>query len=80
MKKQEAAGIVDRLETEYRQSVESLRTALKTFLADGKPPDRAERRGGAYTYPELRLTWPPAAPIRASRARTRASPRPVVMP
>ena len=58
MKKTEAAGIVDRLETEYRQSVESLRTALKIFLAGGPPPDPAARRAGAFVYPELRLCWP----------------------
>ena len=68
----QAAGIVDRLETEYRQSVESLRTALKTFLAGGPPPDPAVRRGGAYVYPELRLTWPPGKPFpRISRAYAR---------
>jgi AMP nucleosidase len=72
MKTTEAAGIVDRLETEYRQSVESLRTALKTFLAGGGPPDRVARRGGAYVYPELRLTWPPGGAYpRISRAYAR---------
>jgi AMP nucleosidase len=72
MKKTEAAGIVDRLETEYRQSVESLRTALKSFLAGGPPPDPAVRRAGAYTYPELRLTWPPGKLYpRISRAYAR---------
>ena len=70
----EAAGIVDRLETEYRQSVESLRTALKTFLAGGPPPDPADRRAGAYVYPELRLTWPPGQSFpRLSRAYARLS-------
>ena len=44
MKKQnDAAGIVDRLETEYRKSVEALRTALKQFLDGGPPPDPAQR-------------------------------------
>jgi len=72
MKTTEAAGIVDRLETEYRQSVESLRTALKTFLAGGGPPDPNARRSGAYVYPELRLTWPPGGAYpRISRAYAR---------
>ena len=72
MKKQEAAGIVDRLETEYRQSVDSLRTALKAFLAGGPPPDAEVRRNGTYVYPELRLTWPPGLPYpRTSRAYAR---------
>src|SRR6187402_175594 len=72
MKKQEAAGIVDRLESEYRKSVDSLRTALKAFLAGGSPPDAAARRSGAYVYPELRLTWGPGLPYpRTSRAYAR---------
>jgi len=59
MKKQsDAAGIVDRLETEYRKSVEALRNALKTFLDGGPPPDPKLRQGGVFCYPELRLNWP----------------------
>lgn len=72
MKKTEAAGIVDRLETAYRQSVEALRTALKSFLSGGPPPDPAVRRAGAYVYPELRLSWPPGLAFpRTSRAFAR---------
>jgi AMP nucleosidase len=72
MKKQDAAGIVDRLEDEYRRSVDALRSALKGFLAGGEPPDPMHRRGGAYVYPELRLTWPPGlAYPRSSRAYAR---------
>ncbi|HET6970527.1 MAG TPA: AMP nucleosidase, partial [Phenylobacterium sp.] len=72
MKKTEAAGIVDRLETEYRQSVDSLRTALKTFLKGGSPPDPSVRRSGAFVYPELHLTWPEGlAYPRTSRAYAR---------
>ncbi|MBI1199922.1 MAG: AMP nucleosidase [Phenylobacterium sp.] len=72
MKKTEAAGIVDRLETEYRQSVDSLRSALKGFLAGGAPPDLRTRRSGAYVYPELRLVWPEGrAYPRTSRAYAR---------
>ena len=55
MKKTDAAGIVDRLENEYRTSVTALRTSLKSFLAGGPPPDPVARRAGAYVYPELRL-------------------------
>jgi AMP nucleosidase len=74
MKAKEAAGIVDRLTDEYRHSVSSLRTALKSFLAGGAPPDPAVRRGGAYVYPELRLTWPNGlAYPRISRAFARIS-------
>lgn len=72
MKKREAADIVDRLETEYRQSVEALRAALKSFLTGGPPPEPAVRAGNAYVYPELRLTWPPGLPYpRTSRAFAR---------
>ena len=72
MNKMKAADIVDRLETEYRQSVESLRTALKVFLAGGPPPDVATRRDGAFVYPELRLNWPEGRPFpRISRAYAR---------
>src|SRR5688572_13936856 len=69
MKTQDAAGIVDRLEQEYRQSVDALQGALKSFLKGGPPPDPALRRTGAFVYPELRLYWPPGKPWpRISRA------------
>jgi AMP nucleosidase len=68
----DAAGIVDRLESEYRASVEALRGALKEFLAGGPPPKPALRSGGAFTYPELRLTWPAGQPYpRIGRAFAR---------
>ena len=71
MKQTAAAGIVDRLESEYRHSVDALRSALKCFLAGGPPPDPAVRRA-AYVYPELRLTWPPGGTYpRISRAFAR---------
>ncbi|THD58992.1 MAG: AMP nucleosidase, partial [Phenylobacterium sp.] len=67
-----AAGIVDRLEDEYRKTVEALRGALKEFLAGGPPPDPAVRAAGAFVYPELRLHWPPGQPFpRTSRAYAR---------
>jgi AMP nucleosidase len=70
--KMDPAGIVDRLEQEYRTSVEALRSALKGFLAGGPPPEPAVRRAGAFTYPELRLTWPPGQPFpRIGRAFAR---------
>ena len=68
----DAAGIVDRLETDYRRAVGALRAALKTFLAGGPPPDAAVRRAGAFVYPELRLNWPAGRPFpRISRAFAR---------
>jgi len=70
--KTDAAGIVDRLEDEYRKTVEALRGALKEFLAGGPPPDPAVRAAGAFTYPELRLHWPAGEPFpRIGRAYAR---------
>jgi AMP nucleosidase len=68
----DAAGIVDRLEREYAQSVEALRGALKAFLERGTKPDPKLRANGAFVYPELRLTWPPGQPFpRIGRAFAR---------
>jgi AMP nucleosidase len=68
----DAAGIVDRLEREYAQSVEALRGALKAFLEHGTKPDPELRATGAFVYPELRLTWPPGQPFpRIGRAFAR---------
>ncbi|MDQ0465025.1 AMP nucleosidase [Caulobacter ginsengisoli] len=53
----QAVAIVERLEAEYQTSVAALRSDLKAFLKTGKAPDPAVRDAGAYTYPELRLTW-----------------------
>ena len=70
--KHDAAGIVDRLEAEFRASTEALRTALKTFLAGGPPPDPALRASGAFAYPELRLDWAAGQPYpRITRAYAR---------
>ncbi|HEY0437400.1 MAG TPA: AMP nucleosidase [Phenylobacterium sp.] len=55
--KSDAAGIVDRLENEYRKTVDALRSSLKEFLAGGPPPDPMLRQAGAFCYPELRLNW-----------------------
>ncbi|WP_309645206.1 AMP nucleosidase [Phenylobacterium sp.] len=69
-----AAAIVERLDTEYRATVEALRAALKVFLAGGPPPDPSVRVRGDFAYPELRLTWPPGQPYpRLGRAYARLS-------
>ncbi len=72
----DAARIVDQLDHEYRASVEALRAALRAFLDGGPPPNPDARKGGAFVYPELRLTWPPGQSFpRTSRAFARlASP------
>jgi AMP nucleosidase len=70
----DAARIVDQLEYEYRTSVEALRSALRTFLEGGPPPSADARAGGAFVYPELRLTWPAGQTFpRTSRAFARLS-------
>jgi AMP nucleosidase len=72
MTERKAAGFVDRLEKEYRSSVDALRSSLREFLAHGAPPDPELRRRGAFTYPELRLHWPPGKPYpRIGRAFAR---------
>jgi AMP nucleosidase len=69
-----AARIVERLDDEYQRSVDALRSALKSFLSGGPPPDPAVRASGAYVYPELRLTWPAGHVYpRLSRAYARLS-------
>ncbi|MGH6644482.1 MAG: AMP nucleosidase, partial [Bradyrhizobium sp.] len=70
--KTDAAGIVDRLEQEYRTTVANLRNALKDFIAGGPPPDKARRINGDFSYPELRLYWPAGEPFpRIGRAYAR---------
>ncbi len=51
---------VDRLEALHADAVAALRAALARFVADGTPPDGAER--ARFRYPELRLTWRPSGP------------------
>ena len=69
-----AAAIVERLDAEYQATTDALRAALKTFLAGGPPPDPSVRAGGAFAYPELRLTWPPGEVYpRLGRAYARLS-------
>src|SRR6478609_311007 len=70
--KTDAAGIVDRLEQEYRTTVSNLRNSLKDFIAGGPPPDPARRANGDFSYPELRLYWPAGEPFpRIGRAYAR---------
>jgi len=72
MKEKTAAGIVDRLEADYRSSVEALRSALREFLTLGTPPSPKLRASCAFTYPELRLHWPEGRPYpRIGRAFAR---------
>jgi AMP nucleosidase len=70
--KTDAAGIVDRLEEQYRETVTAYKAALRDFLSGGVPPDPALRASGAFSYPELRLNWPAGRPFpRIGRAYAR---------
>ena len=59
----DAHAAVDRLNALYEASVANLRAALKAFLTDGTPPSPASRAGGAFAYPELRITYQPEGPV-----------------
>src|SRR5579871_4328542 len=56
-KRDEAAAVVMRLEAEHQTSVAALRGALKAFLRDGTAPDPRLRAEGAFTYPQLLITY-----------------------
>ena len=56
-KHSDAARVVARLGEEYGRAVEALHDALKAFIRDGAPPDPELRAQGAFTYPELRITY-----------------------
>jgi AMP nucleosidase len=49
--------IVEQLDILYRQSVSRLRAALTRFIQTGERPDAAMRSDGAFTYPEIRLSY-----------------------
>ena len=61
-KPNEAGAVVARLKAEYGRSMEALKGALKAFLESGQTPDPGLRRSGAFTYPELVLTYAPTQP------------------
>jgi len=52
----------DRLIALYDEAVEALRAELRIYLDGGPPPSEAERAGGAFSYPELRVTYAPDGP------------------
>ena len=60
------AGIIDQLQRRYDASVSRLREAVAAYVASGKRPDPLLRRGGAFTYPELRITRL-GAPLKGGR-------------
>ena len=57
-----AADAVERLSALYAASVGALREALGRYLSGGAQPSAAQRASGAFSYPELRITYAPAGP------------------
>ncbi|MDP3401408.1 MAG: AMP nucleosidase [Brevundimonas sp.] len=50
-------AVLDRLETLYAKSVDTLRQAVRDFVDHGTRPDPAARADGLFAYPELRIRW-----------------------
>lgn len=66
-----AQHAVEQLETLYARSVDNLRTALRSYLQGGPPPEARARSDGAFAYPEIRLSYRPQGPLPGPR-HTRA--------
>lgn len=58
-----AKEAVERLTELYEGSVAALRDQLKIYLDGGPPPSEAERYAGAFSYPELRITYLPEGAV-----------------
>ncbi|MBJ7484995.1 MAG: AMP nucleosidase, partial [Brevundimonas sp.] len=69
-----AEAALDRLETLYFQSVQSLRDAARAFLATGERVEPAARAAGIFSYPSLKVSWFGDRPLNlAQRAYARMS-------
>ncbi len=55
-------AVVDALDALHREAVDALAGALIRFLREGTPPTAEERAGGAFCYPEVRVTYAPDGP------------------
>ena len=67
--KTSTSAILDELAARHAASVEALRAAMRRYLETGERPDPALRASGAFTYPELRVTYHATGPrVRLSRA------------
>ncbi len=63
------AAIIDELVARHAASVEALRHAMRRYLEGGERPHPALRASGAFTYPELRVSYRARGPrVRLSRA------------
>lgn len=52
-----AAQALDKLEALYEGAVAALRESIRQFIQTGRLPDPQARLNGAFSYPELRVTW-----------------------
>ena len=53
----QSSQIVDELQRRYEQSVQALRSALRSYIQTGFRPDLQARADGLFTYPELRIHY-----------------------
>ena len=56
------SAVVDALAVLHQDAVDALSGALTRFLREGTPPSPEERAGGAFCYPEVRITYAPDGP------------------
>jgi AMP nucleosidase len=65
----EIPALVDEICSIYDSSVANLREALTQYVRHGTTPEAADRAGGCFAYPELRISYggqpPEAHPTRA---------------
>lgn len=65
----QSTQIVDELQRRHGESVQALRTALRTYIETGGRPDVQARAQGLFAYPELRIRYAGGGPRpRLSRA------------
>ena len=64
---------VDRLAAIHADAVAALRSALREWVREGRPPDAAARVAGAFAYPELRVHYAGGRGPRLTRAYARVT-------
>ena len=52
----EIPALVDEICSIYDSSVANLREALTQYVRHGTTPEAADRAGGCFAYPELRIS------------------------
>ena len=75
-KPSEIPAIVDELCSIYDSSVAGLREALTRYVGSGEAPEAADRAGGCFAYPELRISYSGQRPgVHPTRAFARLTER-----